>query len=115
MTPNEGLKKIEQYQKQKWFWYEIDGIKYKYTTKKLYQDVLRSFEIEKANLDMVSDMGHFFFMTFDAPSNCESYKSYIETMNEALQSYWGASAKAYPDFDKKKIKCTRNDGRKIYV
>jgi hypothetical protein len=118
MTPNEGLKKIEQYQKQKWFRYEIEGVEHKYTTEMLYKDVLKSLKNEKINLDMVADMGHFFFMTFDDSNikdHKEIYESYLNTMNEALQTYWGPSAKATPDFSKRKIKCTCNDGREVYV
>lgn len=105
---------IEKYRNQKYFLYNGK----KYTTEMLYQDVLKSFEVDKANLDIVADIGHFFFQIFqekDIKDFKEITRSYIQTMNEAIQSYWGPSAKAEPDFSKRKIKCTCNDGREVYV
>lgn len=105
---------VEKYRKQKFFIYNGK----QYTTEMLYQDVLKSFEIDNANLDIIADMGHFFFQIFsekDIKDVSAIAKSYVETMNEAIQSYWGPSAKAEPDFVKRKIKCTCNDGREVYV
>lgn len=105
---------LEKYKNQKSFNYNGQ----KYTTEKLYQDVLKSFNTNKANLDIVADIGHFFFQIFqekDIKDINGVAASYVKTMNEALKSYWGPSAKAEPDFVRRKVKCTCNDGREVYV
>lgn len=105
---------LDKYKNQKSFNYNGK----KYTTEMLYQDVLKSFDTDKANLDIVADIGHFFFQIFqekDIKDISGVAASYVKTMNEALQSYWGPSAVAEPDFVKRKIKCTCNDGREVYV
>lgn len=108
---------IANYQNQKYFMYNGK----KYTTEKLYQDVLESFEKDKADLDIFRDMAHFFRMFFDTHEQRIKYhevmQRFQETMNEAIKSYWGPSAEIVFDYDLPilGIKAISNDGREVQI
>lgn len=96
-----------------------EKIKKQKTPEQLHKEVLESFEKDRLNLDIVRDMSKFFWGFFDTEEQREKYpdavKSWIDTMQEGLKSYWGPSAKVTPDYKKNKFLCTLNDGREVWL
>ena len=89
------------------------------TTEQLYEGVLKSFEKDRLNLDLLRDMSHFFWGFFETEEQRVKYASHVQIWlsmaNESLKQYWGPSASVELDCKNKKFICRHVDGREVLV
>ncbi len=89
------------------------------TIEQLHKEILEANELDAKNITIVREMAEQFWLFFDPPSQQIKFRkemlAWIQSMNDALISYWGEDSKVIIDNCHKMFQCVGPDGREVWV